>query len=290
MKLSRQQKGNLFILGSGLLWGLFPIITILSYHAVSPFLSLTISSLFAAILFAGIVSIKKKWYELNNRRALINILLATLFTGILYYLLLFLGLQFTSPGNASIVSLTETFFSFLFFHVLRKEHLPRIHILGALFIVFGAFIVLAPNLSSFHLGDLLVLCASAIAPFGNFFAQRARKEVTTEMIMFVRSLIASAVIFLLILVLREQIIISTIQKSLFFLILNGILLLGLSKILWIDGIHRISVPKANALGSTTPILTLIFAWIILNQVPTWWQLFSILPICAGVVLLSKKGK
>ena len=109
MTFSRERQGDLFILGSATLWGLFPVITILSYHTVSPLLSLAISSLFAAIFFAALIAYKKNWHELRNHAALKNILLATLFTGILYYLLIFLGLQFTTAGNASIVSLTEIF-------------------------------------------------------------------------------------------------------------------------------------------------------------------------------------
>src|SRR5260370_3478374 len=103
MNVSKERQGEFFILGSVTLWGLFPVITVLSYNTLSPLLSLAYSSLLAALLFTIITMRKNKWHELRNKNALKRILMATLFTGILYYLLLFIGLHFTTPGNTSIV-------------------------------------------------------------------------------------------------------------------------------------------------------------------------------------------
>src|SRR5882672_12590653 len=111
MQLKRERQGEFFILGSVTLWGLFPVITVLSYHTLSPLISLSVISIFAALVFAAIVTKKKNWHEVGNLNALKNVLATSLLTGIIYYLLIFFGLQFTTPGNASIVALTEIFFS-----------------------------------------------------------------------------------------------------------------------------------------------------------------------------------
>lgn len=74
------------------------------------------------------------------------------------------------------------------------------------------------------------------------------------------------------------------------LIINGIIQLGFSKILWMEGIHRISVTKATALGSIAPIITIFFAWLILREAPTSFQLFSVIPMIAGVILLGLNEK
>lgn len=138
--------------------------------------------------------------------------------------------------------------------------------------------MLYPNIHSFRGGELLILAASAIAPFGNLFQQRARKKVSSESIMFLRSMISAAVIFLLIIIIRPDFSYTGLKSSWIILLINGILLLGLSKILWIEGIHRISVMKANALNSISPLLTLIFAWVFLQNFPTIWQILSFIPI------------
>jgi drug/metabolite transporter (DMT)-like permease len=287
---SKEREGELFNLGGSLLWGFFPIITIISYNSLSPVTSLAFSTLFGAIFFAIVLSIKKKWHEVTNLSALRDILFATFILGICYYLLYFFALRYTSAGNASIIALAEVFFSYLFFNLWKKDNLPLFHLAGAFLMMVGAIIVLYPNIHQFHIGDLLVLAAAIIAPFGNFFARRARKVVSSESILFTRSTIGAIAIFLLGISLKINFSAIDIKNSLFFLIINGFLIFGLSKIFWIESIHRISVVKANAIGCISPLLTLIFAWVILKNVPTVWQLFAIIPMFFGIILLGKNKK
>ncbi len=154
----------------------------------------------------------------------------------------------------------------------------------------GAGIVLYPNLREFHGGDLLIVLASAIAPLGNFFQQRARQHVGSEIILLIRSGISTIVIFLCAYFSGAGVVLFGIHSSLLFLAVNGFILLGLSKLLWIEGIHRISVTKAIALSNVSPVLTLFFAWLILQESPTPWQLAAVVPIFLGIRLLRKNGK
>lgn len=289
MNLSQQRQGELSIFSSAFLWSTFPVITILSYNTLHPIISLLFSTFFSLFFFAALIAKKNLWKEITNRAVYKDILIATFLLGIVYYVLVFIGLQYTSPGNASIISLTQIFFGFLFFHVFRREYIPTTHIWGGLLMICGALIVLASNFHTFQGGDLLILLANMIAPFGNFFAQKARKQVSSETIMFFRSGLSSIFLFFLALLLHIPFSIQAVQQSLLFLLINGFLLLGLSKILWIEGIHRISVPKANALESISPLFTLFFAWLLLSQPPTLWQLASLIPIALGVILLSKNA-
>lgn len=290
MKLTKEREGEVFIFIQAALWGLFPVLTILSYGKVSPLVSLAVSSLFASAFFAVILTLKKKWHELKNWPALKDSLWTTFFIGILYYLLFFFGLQYTSAGNAGIIALTEIFFSYLFFNIWKKDPLPLLHIAGAVLMVVGAIIVLYPNLHSFRLGDILMVIASALPPFGNFFARRARTKISSETIMFVRSIVSGVVVLLFAFIFNNTLSLTTLKDSFLFLFINGVLLLGLSKIMWIEGIHRISIVKANALGSVSPLLTLLFAWLFLRDIPTIWQLFSFIPMFLGVILLGMNNK
>lgn len=290
MKLSKEREGELFIFGEAALWALFPVITILSYGKVSPLVSLGISSIFASIFFAIILSLKKKWHEIKIASAFKDILWTTFFIGILYYLFFFFGLRYTSAGNASIIALTEVFFSYLFFNIWKKDPLPLYHIAGAILMLVGAIIVLYPNFHKFQLGDILIVIAATIPPFGNFFARRARGKVSSEAIMFVRSIISGAVILLIAFISGNTFTYADFQGSFLLLFINGVFLLGLSKVMWIEGIVRISVVKANALGSVGPLLTLLFAWLFLRNIPTPWQLLSFIPMFLGVILLGMNKK
>ena len=288
MKLSPQRQGELYTVAGVLLWSVFPIFTQLSYSRVSPFTSLAISSLFSAVFFGIVLTVRHRWKELLNTRALLYSLYSTFFIGILFYLLYFLSLRYSSAGNVSILALSEAFFSFLLFHVWHKEFIPKVHVYGAVLILLGAVIVLVPSMTIFHTGDILILLGTAIVPFGNFFVQKARRIVHTETFMFTRGIVGSLSIFLLSFPFHSASSLPDIIHSLPFLISNGFLILGLSTMLWIEGIHRIPVTKANGLSSLGPLITLFFAWIVFKTTPTSLQLLSFIPMFAGVLLISKK--
>jgi drug/metabolite transporter (DMT)-like permease len=289
MRLTHERKGDFFILTEAILWGLLPVFAILSFASLSPLVSLGWSTFFAIIFFGGLLAVKKRWHEIAKKESLKDILYASIILGIAYHLFYFFGLKFSSAGNVSLIALTEIFFSFLFFQLWRKDHLPLSHIFGALLMLLGAGIVLSPNFTKFHWGDIFILIACFIAPFGNFFQKRARKNVSSETILFIRSLISAPLILILASAFGENIFAVNFSKSLLLLLVNGFLMFGLAKALWIEGIHRISVTKANALSAVTPLLTLSFAWIILHNTPTTFQLLAFVPMFFGVVLLSKNN-
>ena len=290
MTKDTEKQGELFILGEAALWGLFPIITLLSYGTLSPLISLAGSAFFAALFFAITITIQRRWKEFFRKNIYKDLFMATLIIGIIFYLLTFIGLQYTSPGNVSIIELIEVFFSYLLFHVWQKGYIPKEHVIGALLMVLGAVIVLYPNVHSFQIGDLLILIAAFVAPFGNHFQRRARKSVSSQTIMLFRSVVSGMFVLLLAGLLRTPFSVIDIQKSLPFLAINGVLILGVSKIFWIEAIHRISVVKANALAALAPLITLFTAWAVLGTPPTIWQILAFIPMFIGILLLGIKNK
>ena len=120
MNFSEERKGELLVTADTLMWGLFPIITILSYTTLNPLASLGASTLVAAILFSVIVSVKRNWLALRNRSALFDMLMVGLLMGVTVYTLYYIGLQKTTAGNASLIGLTEIFFSYLLFNIWKK--------------------------------------------------------------------------------------------------------------------------------------------------------------------------
>lgn len=289
-KWRTERQGEVFISLEVILWGLFPVVTVLSFRGIPPLISLAWSTLFSAVFFAIVLTVRRSWGELRNTEALKDILIATLLTGVLYYGLYFSGLQHTTAGNASLIALSETLFSFLFFNLWKKESFSFAHGAGVMLMLLGAGAVLYPNVHGLQLGDVLILIASAVAPFGNFFQRRARRLVRSESILFLRSAISAIVIFLFAGMTHANFTAIDIRGSLLALCINGFFLLGLSKFLWIEGIHRISVTKASALNVIAPLMTLLFAWMLLGDVPTKYQLLSFIPMFFGIVLLSSKTK
>jgi drug/metabolite transporter (DMT)-like permease len=197
-------------------------------------------------------------------------------------------LTYTSPGNAGLIAQTEVLFTFIFFNVWRKDYISRKQLFGALFMLAGAVIVFLPNVKEFNPGDALITMAMFFAPIGNHFQQKARKEISGETMMFVRSFLSFPVIFLLAIVLGNSISLADLRSSWIAVVINGLVLFGFSKLLWIEGIHRISVTKAIALGGFIPLLTLLLSWLVLGNAPTTFQLLSFFPLFFGVILLTSR--
>ena len=216
--------------------------------------------------------------------------MATFFIGVIFYGLVFTGYRFTSPGNGALVSLMEIFFTFLVVNLFWKhERFVPLHAFGGFLMFLGAILIIFPKTSGgWNSGDLLILLATVSSPIGNIYAQRARKMVSTDMLMFVRSVIGAIFLFALALILEPMPTLSAISHSFWFLVLNGIFLLGLSKILWIEAIHRLPIAKTVALTAVEVLLTLILAYLILGQKISHEQALSILPMLLGVFLLSRK--
>jgi len=263
-----------------------PVVAVLTYGTLPSLVSLAACLVPAVIFLAVVITVRKRWKEVFNPKLVPYIAGIVFFIGVLYYGIWYVGLSLTTPGNVSIITLSEVLTSFLFFNIFRKELFSRSYMLGAFLMLLGAGIVLFSNYDGTHRGDILIFVATLFPPIGNYFQQKARDIASSETILFLRNLFTIPVIVALALLLGMPIVLGDIYKMWPLLVLNGVLVFGISKVLWVEAIHRISVTKASALASLAPLLTMLFAWILLKQEPTIWQLASFVPFFLGVLLLT----
>jgi drug/metabolite transporter (DMT)-like permease len=230
--------------------------------------------------------VRKRWQELRNLKAWKYAFGIAIFNGVLYYGLYFYGLTKTVSANGAIVALFEVVTSYLFFQVIHKETIPKKHILGIILTTCGALFIFIPKFGHFYIGDLFILLATFFAPFGNRYAQKARKIVSGETVLFIRNIITMPLLFILALFFCTSPLVQPLGNSVWWLLLNGLIILGLSKVFWMEGIHRMSVTKALAISSLSPFFTIIFAWLIIGQKATPAQFISLPLLIAGVFLLT----
>lgn len=280
------QKGNVFIISGGLIWSLFPIVTILGLKGISSIVSLFWAVSFSVLFFLFIMIIKNRWHELKNFQVWKYAFGIAIFNGIIYYGLFFYGLTKTVSANGAIVALFEVVTSYLFFQVIHKEVISKKHILGIILTTCGALLIFIPKFGHFYIGDLFILLATFFAPLGNRYAQKARKIVSGETVLFVRNIITMPLLFILALFLGTSPLKQPLGNAVWWLLLNGLFILGLSKIFWMEGIHRMSVTKALAISSLSPFFTIIFAWIIIGQKATPAQFLSLPLLVVGVFLIT----
>ncbi len=290
MDISKSRQGELFLLGEILLWSIFPIVTLLTYNSLTPLSSLALSTFFASVFFGLILTKKGLWREILIPGILGQIIYPALFIGVFFYILNFTGLKYTTAGNASLVGQMEIFFSYLLFNVWKKENLDRNHLVGIFLMLVGACFILLPKSTHFAWGDGIILFSTLFAPMGNFYQQKLRKKISAYTIMFWRSFLSFPVILAVALITGQGFSLPEFYRSFWLIILSGIFLMGISKILWIEAIHRVSVVKANALACIRPLFTLILAYFFLKEIPTLWQIVALLPLAAGVILLTRPIK
>lgn len=290
--LSVQRKGELYVLASCIIWAIFPAMTVFLIATVPPIALAGLTMLSSCVLFAIILTVRNGWSSVWKGTALKYILAGTVINGIGYHGLVFFAMSHTTAGNATIILQMEVFFAFIILSLLMKhEKFQLNHFLGAVLMVLGAFIILGKQTSgTLQSGDLIIVLATALAPFGNYFQQRARKEVSAQHILMIRSLLAGSFLLVLSRLLGESFSVEDAWGVAPMIFLNGFLVMGIAKIFWIEGFIRIPITKANSIAAIVPFFGLIFAYLILGEVPTQWQLLSIVPIVAGVLLLMRKDR
>jgi len=266
--------------------GWFPILTIMALKYITPIYTYAFTLIFAVLIFLSLLVIKGKLHEFRNRAAYRDLLLAAFFITTMFACI-YTGLSYTTAGNMAVIIFLQLFFSFLYFNLFGKEPFAGIHLLGALLMGGGGMVILFPEQLILNRGDLLVLFAAAIAPVANQYQKKARRKVSSETILAFRSIIAIPFLFLLAWILEPEPTVFNLQNALIFIAISGLLMMGLSKIFWVEAIYRISITKASALAALIPVFTIIFAYFTLGEIPTTVQLLGIIPVVAGGFLITR---
>lgn len=271
-----------------------PIFSKMIFPDIGIFFMMFVAWGIAGVFFLFYLLLEKQnpltlWKQSTNK---ISIIAPAIIIGIGAHGCIFYGLQFTSAGNMTILAASEMLFSYLLFHFWHAQKEKSSHLLGSVFMFIGIVVVLWEQIEtlSFNKGDVILLVGFALAPFGNFFQKKALANgEKSAFLLLVRSILV-APFFAIIFFFSSELLppVSVFQENLFWLIGIGLIPLGIGKIFWIEGIKRISIPKASSLNLIVPLITIFLAYFLLSEVPTIYQILSLIPICIGVLLLVRK--
>jgi len=284
--MTQEREGELMMIGLSILESWFPILSIIAISSIGALHTYAFSLLVSLIFFLAIMLKKNLFIELKNKKAYKDLLLTSFWITTLFSLV-FIGMQYTTAGNMSVIIFLQLFFSYLYFNILGKEKIDLIHTIGAFIMGIGAIIILLPEDLNFNKGDWIILFAASIAPIANLYSKRARKFCSSETILGFRTIVAFPIVSLLAWIIEPQINLEAIQKALPQVIIIGLVIFGISKILWMEALHRISITKVSALIALVPPMTLFFAYLYLNEAPELRQIIGIIPVLIGGYLLTK---
>ena len=288
--LSKRRQGEFFQFAGLLLWAFFPIVTVWVNASIDPIWQAALATLFAVPVFAILLTVKNCWSELQNRAAWLPMIISSLLIGVIFFGLTFTAYRYTTAGNGSIISLSEVLYSFVFFGlIMRHERYTFSAFLGTILMLIGAGLVLFQGSFQPQLGDLILLGALFLTPIGNYFQQQARQHVSSGTIMFFRSALSGICLSIIAFYFNGMPAVNDFSgETLILIAVSGLFFMGISKMLWLEAIHRIPVAHANSISAFTPGLTLALAFFILGEVPTWWQVAGFLPMLAGAWIILNK--
>ena len=284
--MTKEREGEILMVGLAILESWFPIFSIVSMSYIGALHTYTYSLLIALAFFIMIMFKRDRFKELKNKEAYKDLLLTSFWITSLFALV-FVGMRYTTAGNMAVIIFLQLLFAYLYFNVFGKEKMHTLHVWGALIMGIGALIILIPDELTFNKGDLLILVAAAIAPFANLYQKRAREFCSSETILGFRTLVGLPFIALMAWAFEPAVRYDAFVSALPSLLFIGILIYVVSKIMWIEALHRTSITKLSAMLGLVPMMTLIFAYFYLNEVPELRQVLGIIPVLAGGYLITK---
>ena len=284
--MTKEREGEYLMLGLAFIESWFPILSIISMSYIGALHTYTYSLVIALFFFIILMAKRDRFKELKNKEAYKDLLLTSFWITLLFTLV-FIGMQYTTAGNMAVIIFLQLLFSYLYFNVLGKEKMDKLHLIGAGIMGFGALIILIPNDLTFNKGDLLILIAAAIAPVANLYQKRARNYCSSETILGFRTVVGLPFIALLAYYFEPATTYDNFISALPSLLVIGILVYVVSKIMWIEALHRISITKVSAMMGLVPMMTLFFAYLYLDEVPEMRQILGIIPVLIGGYLLTK---
>ncbi|MDM5271871.1 DMT family transporter [Sulfurovum sp. zt1-1] len=284
--MTKEREGEWFMVGSAFFESWFPIFSISAMAYVGALHTYAYSLVVALFFFLVIMYRRARFSELRIKQAYPDLLWTTFWITTLF-VLIFIGMQYTTAGNMAVIIFLQLLFSYLYFNLLGHEQMHKFHLFGALIMGIGALVILIPEDMAFNRGDLLILVAAAIAPVANLYQKRAREYCSSETILAFRTVIGLPVVAMMAFLFEPTVSMEMLKQAMPYIFLIGTIVYVGSKILWIEALHRTSITKVSAMMGLMPVMTIIFAYLYLGEVPQLRQVFGIIPVVAGGYLLTR---
>jgi len=284
---SKETIGVLLVLISIFFFGLHPIISKYALEIINP-LFLGSMSILSAFIIPMLILIKKRRVKrLIERKNILYLFFIALFGSVIAFALFFFGTKMTSGINASLLLQSEPLYSALIGYFILKESVGKRQLFAMILIIFGMSVILYNGTLAINYGDILILLAPLGWQISHTLVKKVIKKIGTYVIVTGRFLYA----FPVFLVLSTAFGANQFEVLIQPFYLSLILFIGVSEalgyILWVEAIRRINLSKATTLVSPYPILSVIFAWLILSELPSIYQVTGLISVIIGMYIMGR---
>lgn len=288
----RLHLGERYILAGTFSYSIFPVLVNYSVGFLPPIFFAAVSTLGAAVLLLVYLIVTQQFPFHVPRIAWKYILGVTVFVVILPSILIYTGTQFTSSVNTAILLKTEVIFAIIICGLFFNEKITRNKLLGAVIALSGAYLVITQGTFRGNTGDLLIVLAAALYPFGNMAAKKAFPLVPAAMILFLRSFIGGAILLFISVLFESSVrtgsVLDMPHSSWMLITLNAAVPFFIAKLFWYEGMKRIEISQSIALSLAGPAFSLVLAFLFLKEIPSLYQMAGFVIITAGLLVLTRK--
>ncbi|WP_226035383.1 DMT family transporter [Aquibacillus saliphilus] len=214
---------------------------------------------------------------------------------VLFNILVYLALNYTTSVNAAIVESSTPVFALLLGFILFNERFTKVQLIGVILSLFGVFSVITKGsldviLSlSFNPGDIIMLGAMLTWAIYSIFIKQHTWKFPVMGGLLVMCVIA--IVILVPLSAIEYNKIASINWST--PVILGLIYLGvfpslIALMAYNKGVSEIGPSKASIFLNLIPVFTMIGAVLFLGEIITWVQIVGGILVITGVAITNKK--
>jgi drug/metabolite transporter (DMT)-like permease len=204
------------------------------------------------------------------------------------------GMKYTTASNTGWIIGTAPIFMALLGLIFFKENLNTIKIIGIIIATFGLLLLVGKgNPTNIDLiknkGDLLVLSSSFT--WGIYSMVNKKISLNYSPLMTILYLFIMMAIIIIPFTVGKETINSVVHLSAvgwIAILFLGLLCSGVAYVIWAYALREMESAKVGAYLYFEPFVTVIAAWIFLNEYITLFMILSGLIITAGVYLVNKE--
>ncbi len=309
MSKENYTKGIIFALGALFLVSLQPIVANSRPEELDAYLFAAMTCVIMSFIFFPLTFIERKNIKTlirtkpNDSQNLQSLLngwkkhkIFMIYLGINFgiaQVLFFLAYQYAGAINGSIAQTTAIIFALLLGYLINNEKISKIQVIFSFLVFFGLFLAITQgsfNLLNLNVGVLLMLITVTLWMFAHSLTKPIfeKSEATPIEIGFIRNIISGFILFVSYFILFPDNFYLLLKPiNIFFFILMG-LLYGFDILCWYKSISYIDVSKASTVVSPLPILTALFATLILGEIFTIYHLIGTIIIVFSIVIIVRE--
>jgi drug/metabolite transporter (DMT)-like permease len=305
------KKGVIFGVIGTILVGFQPIVANSRPVTLDAHLFAFLTCLIEAIIFLPLLIIERKRKLVKNNNTNTNHsnsmirnwrknIWLFLFIGLIFglnQLLFFIGYELAGEINGALTQKTTVFFSLIFGFLILKERITKIQVIFSTILFFGLILAISQGSLNFSLeiltGVLIMLLITCLWMFGHSITKPVfeRGEATPTQMVFIRNSLSFLFLFSTYFLFfpLENINLLFVPINQFYYISMGVVY-GAGLYCWYKTLSYLDVSKATIIFSLTPIVTAIFATLLMGRLFSIFHLIGSIIVIVSVIIIVKQKK